>query len=74
MPLVEIEDFNALIDNKTFFDKPVKKKQEGYKKLIEMSRNDNQTRRNLSDYLCHQKQYNLIGIDLSKQTNTSIPQ
>ena len=25
MPLVEIEDFNALIDNKTFFDKPVKK-------------------------------------------------
>ena len=39
-----------------------------------MSRNDNQTRRNLSDYLYHQKYYNLIGIDLSRQTNTSIPQ
>ena len=25
MPLVEIKDFNALIDNKPFFDQPVKK-------------------------------------------------
>ena len=30
MPLVEIKDFNALIDNKPFFDQPVKKKQEAY--------------------------------------------
>ena len=40
MPLVEIKDFNALIDNKPFFDQPVKNKQEAYEKLIEMSRND----------------------------------
>ena len=26
MPLVEIKDFNALIDNKPFFDQPVKNK------------------------------------------------
>ena len=26
------------------------------------------------DYLCHQKYYKLIGIDLSRQTNTNIPQ
>ena len=26
MPLVEINDFNALIDDKPFFDQPVKKK------------------------------------------------
>ena len=26
--LVEIKDFNALIDNKTFFDQPLKTKQE----------------------------------------------
>ena len=25
MPLVEIKDFNALIDNKPFLDQPVKK-------------------------------------------------
>ena len=40
MPLVEIKYFNALIDNKPFFDQPVKNKQEAYEKLIEMSRND----------------------------------
>ena len=36
--LVEIKDFNALIDNKRFFDQPVKNKQESYDKLIEMSK------------------------------------
>ena len=40
MPLVEIKDFNALIDNKQFFDQPVKNKQEAYEKLVEMSRNN----------------------------------
>ena len=29
---------------------------------------------NLLDYLYHQKYYKLIGIDLLRQTNTSIPQ
>ena len=38
MPLLEIKGFNALIDNKTFFDQPGKSKQEAYEKLIEMSR------------------------------------
>ena len=38
MPLVEIKDFFALIDNKPFFDKPVKNKQEAYEKIAEMSR------------------------------------
>ena len=36
MLLVEIKDFNALIDNKPFFDLPVKSKQEAYEKPIEM--------------------------------------
>ena len=30
MPLVEIKDFHALIDNEQFFDQPVKTKQEAY--------------------------------------------
>ena len=36
MSLVDIKDFNALIDNKPIFDQPVKDKQEAYEKLIEM--------------------------------------
>ena len=50
MSLVEIKDFNVLIDNKPFFDQPVKKKQEVYQKLIEMSRNDDYTTGNLLDF------------------------
>ena len=40
MSLVEIKNFNALIDTKPFNNQPVKKKQEAYEKLIGMSRND----------------------------------
>ena len=44
------------------------------KNLFKMSRNDDYTTGNLLDYLYHQDYYKLIGIDLSRQTNTSIPQ
>ena len=30
MPLVEIKYFNTLVDNKPFFDQPVKCKQQAY--------------------------------------------
>ena len=74
MPLLEIKGFNALIDNKTFFDQPGKSKQEVYEKLIEMSRNNGYTTGDLLGYLYHQKYYKLIGKDLSGQKNSSIPQ
>ena len=74
MKLVEIKDFNALIGKEPFFDQPVKNKQEAYEKLIEMSRNDDYATGNLLNDLYHQKYYNIIGIDLSRQKNTNIPQ
>ena len=43
MSLVEIQDFNILIDNKLFFDHPVKNKQEAYKKLVEVLTNEEHT-------------------------------
>ena len=46
MPSVEIKDFNALIDNKPYFDQPVKNKQ-AYEKVIEMSRNNDCTNVNI---------------------------
>ena len=74
-PLAKIKDFEELIDNKQFFQQPVKKKQEGYEKLIEMlRRNNGYATRNILDYLYHQNYYELIGIHLSRQTNTIIPQ
>ena len=74
MPLVEIKDFNPLIDNKLFFDQPMKNKQEAYEKLVKISRNNDYTTGNLLDFSYHQNYNKLIGIDLTKQKNSSIPQ
>ena len=34
VPNVEIKDFNVLVDGKSFFDLPVKNKEEAYQKLL----------------------------------------
>ena len=47
---VEIKAFNALIDEKNFFDLPVKKEKEAYEKIISMSRNNDCTVGNLLDF------------------------
>ena len=39
-----------------------------------MSRNNDYTTGNLLDHLYNEKYYKLIGIDLSRQTNTNVPQ
>ena len=49
-PRVEIKDFNLLIDSKSFFDAPIKYKEETYEKIIEMSKNNYCTTDNLLDY------------------------
>ena len=41
VPKVKISDFNVLIDERIFFDLPVKNEEEAYKKIIEMSNNNN---------------------------------
>ena len=51
-----------------------KNKQEAYEKFIKMPRNDDYLAGNLLNYFYHQKYYKLIGIDLSRKANPSIPQ
>ena len=34
------QDFNVLIDRKSFFDLPIKNEEEAYKNIIDMSNND----------------------------------
>ena len=72
MPLVESKDFNALIDNKPFSEQPVKTNKKYTKNLLKCQ--ETMTIQNLLDYLYYQKYYKLIGTDLSRQTNTGIPQ
>ena len=74
MPFVEMKDFNALIDNISLFDQPVKIKQKAYEKLVEMWRNDDYMTGNLLDFSYHQNYYKRIGIDLPRKASTSIPQ
>ena len=68
LPNVEIKDFNVLIDGESFFDLPVKKEEEAYEKIIEMSSNNDYTTDNLLDFGYLKKNHKLIAIDLSKKT------
>ena len=63
MSLVENKEVYILINNKPFFDQPVKKKQEVYKKLVEMSGNNAYTSGNLPDHLYHQNYFKFVGIN-----------
>ena len=79
VPNVQITDFNALIDGKSFFDMPIKNGEETFEQIIEMGRNNDYTTGNLLDYEYFSKHYKLIAlskqteIDLSKQTELENP-
>ena len=74
VPKVQIKDFNILIDGKSFFDLSVKNEEEAYEKIIEMSNNNGYRTGNLLDFASFKKNYKLIALDLSKQTNIKDPQ
>ena len=66
LPNVMVKDFNVIIDKFAFFDLPIKT-EEAYEKIIDISRNNEDTTGNLLDYDYFKKHYKLIAIDLSKQ-------
>ena len=74
VPKVKVNDFNVLIDGKSFFDLLVKNDEEAYGKFIDISNNSDYTTVNLLDYACYKKHYKLIAIDRSKQTKLKDPQ
>ena len=70
---IEIKYFNVLIDGKSFFYVPVKKKEEPYEKTICISKNNDYITGNLLDYDYFSKHYKLIAIDLSKKIELENP-
>ena len=74
VPKVKVNDFNVLIDGKSFFDLPVKNYEETCEKIIDLSNNSDYTTGNLLDYAYYKKHYKLIAIDLSKLTKIKDPQ
>ena len=67
LPNVMVKDFNVIIDKLTYFDLPIKTEEEAYEKIIDISRNNEYTTGNLSNYDYFKKHYKLIAIDLRKQ-------
>ena len=55
VPNIEIKGFNVLIDGKNFFDLPIKKEEETYKKIIKMGNNNDYTTDNLIDFAYFKK-------------------
>ena len=74
VPKVKVNDFNFLIDGKSFFDLSVKNDEEAYEKIIDMSNNNDYTTGKLLDFSYYKKHYKIIAIDLSKQSKLKDPQ
>ena len=67
LPNVMVKDYNVIIDKLAFFDLPIKTEEEAYKKIFDISRNNEYTTGNLLAYDYFKKHYKLVAIDLSKQ-------
>ena len=50
LPNVMVKDYNVIIDKLAFFDLPIKTEEEAYEKILDISRNNEYTARNLLDY------------------------
>ena len=74
VPKVRINDFNVLIDGKSFFNLSVKNEEEAYEKNMDMRNNNDYTAGNLLYFAYYKENYRLIAIDLSKQTKLEDPQ
>ena len=74
VPNFEIKDFDVLIGRKSFFDLPVKNKEEAYEKIMDMKNNNDYTTGNLLDFAYFKENFELVAIDLSKQTKLKDPQ
>ena len=68
IPNVEIKDYNVMIDEKNFFDQPVRNDKVTYENIrkIAIGQGDDYTTGCLLDYT-YFKKYKMIAIDLSKQ-------
>ena len=71
VPNDEIKDFNVLIDGRSYFDLPVKNKEQAYEKIIKISSNNDCTTGNYMDFTYFKGHYRLTAKDLSKQRPTT---
>ena len=66
-PTVEIKYYNVIIDGEPLYEIPIKNKEETYKAITELIRNDLLRTGNEFNFEYFCEHYKLIAIDLSKQ-------
>ena len=69
LPKVEIKDYSAMIDGRSFFDQPINSMTKTYENIrkITTGQGDDYTTGCLLDYAYFKENYKMIAIDLSKQ-------
>ena len=70
-PTVEIKDYNVIIDGEPFYEIPIKNKEETYKAITEIIKNDLLRTGNEFNFEYFSGHYKSVAIDLSKQ-NTDL--
>ena len=70
-PTVEIKDYNVIIDGEPFYEIPIKNKEETYKAITEIIKNDLLRTGNEFNFEYFSEHYKSVAIDLSKQ-NTDL--
>ena len=60
VPKVKINDFNVLIDGKSFFDLQIKNEEEADKEIVKMGNNNDCTTGNLLDFAYFKKMTNWL--------------
>ena len=64
-PTIEIKDYNVILDGKTpFYDIPIKNKEETYKAITELIKNDDYATGDSLNFKYSCDHYKLIAIDL----------
>ena len=66
-PTIEIKDYSVIIDGEPSYEIPIKNKEENYKAITELIRNDLLRTGNEFNFDYFSEHYKLIAIDLSKQ-------
>ena len=66
-PTVEIKDYNVIIDGEPFYEIPIKNKEENYKAITKLNRNDLLRTGNEFNFDYFSENCKIIAIDLSKQ-------
>ena len=69
IPNVEIKNYNVMIDEKNFFDQPVKNNKVTFENIRKLAtgQGDDYTTGCLLDYIYFKNYYKMIAVDLSKQ-------